>query len=131
MIGAGIPKQAFAIFWRILEVNWTLTPALQGRVFEVHPEVSFWALADRRPMEHAKNTADGYTERRSLLADKLGVPIPTRAKARRLARPAAPDDVLDAIAAAWTARRVAEGRAGRLPDDPPVDARGLRMEIVY
>ena len=39
------------------------------------------------------------------------------------------DDLLDAVAAAWSAQRVAEGSAQRLPDTPPTDARGLRMEI--
>ena len=131
LTGAGISKQAQAIYPKVLEVNWALTPALQGRVVEVHPEVSFWALAGGRPMAHAKGTPEGYEERRTLLAESLGAPIPSREEARSLARPAAPDDVLDAIVAAWTAQRQAEARAGRLPPDPSVDARGLRMEIVY
>ncbi len=46
-------------------------------------------------------------------------------------RVAAPDDLLDACAAAWTAGRVAKGAAERLPETPPTDARGLRMEIVF
>ena len=49
LTGAGISKQAQAIYPKVLEVNWTLTPALQGRVVEVHPEVSLWALAGGRP----------------------------------------------------------------------------------
>lgn len=131
LTGAGISKQAHAIYPKVLEVNWAVTPALQDRVFEVHPEVGFWALAGERPMGHAKATAEGYGERRALLAEALGIAIPTREEARGLARPAAPDDVLDAIVAAWTAKRAAEGKAGRLPAEPSVDARGLRMEIVY
>ncbi len=54
-----------------------------------------------------------------------------REAARDLARPAAPDDLLDAVAAAWTARRVVEGIAERLPAEPAMDRRGLRMEIVF
>jgi predicted RNase H-like nuclease len=129
--GKGISKQNWAICWRIREVNALMTPALQRWVVEVHPEVCFWALAGGRPMVHAKRTATGFAERRQLLAEKLGIAIPTREDAGSLARPAAADDVLDAIAAAWTARRLAEGQARRLPDDPPLDARGLRMEMVY
>ena len=37
----------------------------------------------------------------------------------------------DAVAAAWTARRVVEGVAERLPAEPAVDRRGLRMEMVF
>lgn len=37
----------------------------------------------------------------------------------------------DAVAAAWTARWVVEGIAERLPAEPAMDRRGLRMEIVF
>lgn len=131
LTGAGISKQGFAIYPKVAEVNRAMTPALQSRVVEVHPEVGFWALAGERPMAHAKGTPEGYEERRALLVDELGVTIWTRDEARRVARPASPDDVLDAVVAAWTARRRADGRAGRLPPDPSVDAQGFRMEIVY
>jgi predicted RNase H-like nuclease len=39
------------------------------------------------------------------------------------------DDVLDALAAMWTAERVLAGTAVRLPENPPVDDVGLRMEM--
>ncbi|MDP9367969.1 MAG: DUF429 domain-containing protein [Chloroflexota bacterium] len=127
----GISRQGFAIYAKVAEVNRVVTPEQQHRVFEVHPEVSFWALAGGRPMDHHKSTPEGYEERRELLASAFPMPIPTREEARGLVRPAAPDDVLDAIVAVRTAQRHAEGQAGRLPTDPPTDARGLRMEIVY
>src|SRR5262249_18232362 len=44
---------------------------------------------------------------------------------------AKPDDVLDACVAAWTAERKTIGRARRVPQAPPVDTRGLRMEIWF
>ncbi len=128
----GISKQVFAISGKVAEVNRALTPELQRHVFEVHPEVSFWALAGKRPMAYHKSKAEGFDERRALLAASLdGAAIPTRPEARGFARPAKADDVLDAIVAAWTAHRRATGAAGRLPEEPSTDARGLRMEIVY
>lgn len=130
MTGGGISQQAFAIFPKILEVNWTLTPAQQGRVFEVHPEVSFWALAGR-PMVYPKRTAEGFAERRAWLTGALGLEIPERRAAGAMAKPAGADDVLDAIAAAWTARRDALGQSGRLPAEPQIDDRGLRAEMRY
>jgi predicted RNase H-like nuclease len=40
------------------------------------------------------------------------------------------DDVIDAAAMMWTAWRVAQGRAVRLPSKPaPPDARGLDMAM--
>lgn len=128
----GISRQAFAIFPKIAAVNPLLAPQMQDRVVEIHPEVSFWALAGHRPMTHPKKTQEGFEERRSHLSDAFpSVDIPTRQRAGRIASPAKADDVLDAIVAAWTARRVARGEADRLPAVPPTDARGLRMEIVY
>jgi predicted RNase H-like nuclease len=129
--GTGISKQNWAIGWRIRQVNRLMTPERQRRVVEIHPEVCFWALAGGRPMVHPKRTPAGYAERQALLAEALGMSLPARGQAGRWAPPATADDVLDAIAAAWAARRLAEGSAGRLPDDPPLDGRGRRMEMVY
>jgi predicted RNase H-like nuclease len=129
-IGKGIPIMAFCIFPKIAEANATVTPEMQDRVFEVHPEVSFWALGNG-PMRHPKRRQAGYDERKALLEQVTGLSIPTRKEAFALARPAKPDDILDATVAAWTARRVMDGKAGRLPEEPEMDSTGLRMEIVY
>lgn len=132
LTGKGVTIQAFALYAKIAEVNRALTPDDQRRVVEVHPELSFWALAGGRPMLHSKRQDTGYNERAELLAANLhNVYIPTRSEARQLARPAKPDDVLDSIVAAWTAHRLATGHARRLPPNPPTDANGLRMEMVY
>jgi predicted RNase H-like nuclease len=83
-------------------------------------------------MKHPKSKLPGFEERRALLVDTFGeAQIPTREEARKFARPAKPDDVLDALAATWTAWRVAEGRSKQLPQSPTTDARGLRMGITY
>ncbi len=44
---------------------------------------------------------------------------------------AKPDDTLDACIAAWTAERIARQEAERLPSEPPLDGRGLHMEIWF
>jgi hypothetical protein len=54
--------------------------------------------------------------RRRLLADTAGIVLPD--DLGPAGRAAAVDDVLDAAAAAWTARRVAHGQARPLPDPP-------------
>jgi predicted RNase H-like nuclease len=131
LTGQGLSRQAFAILAKIAEVNQAMTPALQRRVIEVHPEVSFWALAGH-PMAHHKGTPEGFEERRSVLEAAFpDTPIPTRRQAASLARPATPDDVVDAIVAVWTARRFAARHAGRLTVPPPTTDRAPRMEIVF
>jgi predicted RNase H-like nuclease len=129
LIGKGIPKQVFHILTKIAEVNALLTPELQEHVFEVHPEASFMALAGH-PMFHPKRRSAGYDERRVHLERDLRIALPIRREAHAYARPAGPDDFLDATVAAWTALRVALGKAQRVPAEPAYDRRGLRMEIV-
>jgi len=131
LTGKGMSIMAYSIYAKVAEVNRVMTPSLQERVVEVHPELGFWALAGYQPVMSKKRKPDGYRDRRDLLTAALGVEIPDRAAAFKLQRPAKPDDILDAIVAAWCARRWAEGIAERLPPVPPRDIRGLRMEIVY
>jgi predicted RNase H-like nuclease len=113
--GGGISRQAFGLRTKIGQVDrWLRTPPPDLRVVEVHPELSFGAMAGA-PLPERKSTWAGVLRRRELLAghgivlpDDLGEP----------GRTAGPDDVLDAAAVAWTALRVAGGRARCLPDPP-------------
>ncbi|MCL5743721.1 MAG: DUF429 domain-containing protein [Acidobacteria bacterium] len=130
--GKGISKQTFAISHKIADVDRLMTPELQVRVVEIHPEVCFWAMAGRRPMAHHKATPEGFEERRALLLRAYeGVQIPNLYEAASLVPPAKSDDVFDAMAAAWTASHFAQRLASRFPANPPTDTRGLRMEIVF
>lgn len=111
---------------RIADVDSAITPPLQSRAVEVHPEVSFARLAGATLPP--KRTAAGRGARLDVLASWLPDPDAALAAAPR---PARPDDALDALAAAWSARRWLAGEAEVLPSaEPPRDARGLRMEIV-
>ncbi|MCW5766558.1 MAG: DUF429 domain-containing protein [Phycisphaeraceae bacterium] len=129
--GRGISIQAFNLFPKLREVDGCMTPALQDRVREVHPELCFYELAGGEPVAAPKRTAAGFNERCRLLA-AAGVPDPAAAAHR--ARAALPgvklDDAIDALAALWTAHRIARADAVSLPADPPADSRGLRMEIL-
>ena len=131
LTGKYISAQSFAICRKVAEVNWAMAWVQQDRVFEIHPEVSFWALAGGQPMQYRKKLPAGFDERHDHLERALEIPIWSRAEAQGLPGSATADDVLDAVVAAWTARRKAEGTAERFPNCPPVDRRGLRMEIVY
>lgn len=131
LIGKGLSVFAFGTIPKVAEVNRLMSPDLQDRVFEVHPELCFWAMAGERPMTFPKKTPEGYDERRALLSQEFGRDLWTKSRASTVARPAKPDDLLDATAAVWTARRIAGGIAGRLPKVPEKDANGLRMEMVF
>jgi len=131
LTGKAVSIQAFGIFPKVAEVNQVITPELQKRVVEVHPEVCFWAIAGMRPMQHPKRKREGFEERCAHLMSALNLAMPSRNEAGRWANGATANDVMDAIAAAWTARRFADGTAGRLPAISQTDGNGIRMEMVY
>ena len=109
----GISAQSYALAPKILEVEGIALG--DDRIVEVHPEVSFRAIA-LGPLDHSKKTWNGQIARR-LLLESEGIRIPLD-----LAEVGAvpPDDVLDAAAAAWSGRRKANGLAKSLPDPPEV-----------
>jgi predicted RNase H-like nuclease len=130
--GRRVGCQAWGLWPRIREIDAALRaePGLRGIVREVHPELSFWAWNGARPMEHSKKTRAGRAERAELVETHFG-PVFAEIRASLAGRDASDDDILDALAALWTAERIASGDAETLPPDPPRDAAGLRMEIVY
>ena len=130
----GLSSQAYGILPKIREVDRLMTPELQKVIHEAHPELAFMALAGH-PMRFNKKTSRGQRERLHAL-DRA--PRHFFQGIRRTfvegwkaftRRQVAPDDVLDACALAYTALRIADGTAQRLPPHPVVDQRGIRMEI--
>jgi predicted RNase H-like nuclease len=122
--GPGISRQSFALAPRILEVD--VEACADRRIVEVHPEVSFRAMAGGW-IEYPKKSWNGYSIRRRLLEEN-GILLPDDLSDGGLV-PA--DDVLDAAAAAWTAGRIARGDALTLPDPPEQDRRGRAVAIWY
>ena len=114
--GRGISAQAFNLIPKIRELRDTLAPDdfapdAHPRVVEVHPESSFVRLASE-PMPSSKRTPAGGQERLAVLAEAY----PNIIEAAVSAPPSGPprpqlDDLLDAAAAAWTARRIAGDQA--------------------
>jgi predicted RNase H-like nuclease len=120
--GVGLSKQAWNLVDKIRELDALMTPDLQPRVSEAHPESSFAELAGS-PLRTRKNTSEGREERTHLLAPWFPDVVEHLRRNRALTT-----DVLDAFAAAWTARRIATGTARWFGDDE-LDARGLRMTV--
>ena len=128
-----ISKQTFNLFAKMREVDAQMTPALQARVVECHPELAFWAMNGGVALGLPKKVKSrpnlpGLALRRQLLAAAGWPPDFLEAMPFRSAD-AGPDDLLDACACAWTALRVLRGEALCFPASPPRDARGLRQVI--
>jgi predicted RNase H-like nuclease len=108
-VGRGLSKQAWFLVPKIREVRAVATSAAVP-IREAMPELSFRAmLGDVVP--HPKTTWSGQALRRRLLVEH-GLELPDDpGPAGRVA----PDDLLDAAALAWSARRIATGTAERVP----------------
>ena len=125
--------------YRLLEkcrdVRGALDPAAfrssaRPRIAEVHAEVCFWELSGKKPTHYKKRSKRGQADRLGLLRSHFSgidatvgefVEVPPDGALRRY-------DMLDAAAAAWTARRIASGDAERLGNDER-DKGGFPMSI--
>ena len=122
--GAGFSIQAWGLRAKVLEAD-DYRDGGPHELVEVHPELAFATLAGA-PMAYAKKTWNGQNERRHALA-ATGVQLPNSLSG---AGSVPVDDVLDAAVVAWTARRLAQGQAVRVPDPPDqFDHRGRPIVI--
>ena len=82
-------------------------------------------------MTAGKKSPEGRAQRLALAEGWLGAGLLAGARGHHPKARLADDDILDAMATLWTAKRIADGTARSLPEDPPLDATGLPMRIVY
>jgi len=121
LTGQGFSIQAWGLRAKLLEAD-RYREVCGHPLYEVHPELAFGAMAGA-PLAHSKHTAAGLGLRRELL-ERAGLVVP-----RIPLAPAA--DTLDAAAVAWSAWRIATGRAVVIPARPQQDDRGLQIAIRY
>lgn len=123
LTGRGMSAQAWGLRTRVLEAD-RFRASSRVPLYEVHPELSFSALGGA-PVPVSKHSAEGLAVRRRLLA-AAGITLPARAAAG-----AGEDDVLDAAAVAWSARRILLGTAVTLTDPAQVADDGSQIAIRY
>jgi predicted RNase H-like nuclease len=133
-LGSSLSVQAWNICQKIAEVDRALaaSPMWAQKVFEVHPEVCFAALAGGQPMAHRKATPEGKQARLALLSQWLPEAAELRDQAMLSFKRSVlqEDDVLDALVVLLTAR--ADAAALRyLPEKSVADEHGLPMRMVY
>ncbi len=129
-----VSRQGFNIFPKIREIDALLRsrPELIDKVFEVHPELAFWALNGRQALDQPKKVKSvpyepGMRLRRALLGAS-GL-LPEALIASPPPRGAAADDLLDALAGLTVALDLATGGGQSFPDPPGRDAHGLPVAI--
>lgn len=124
LTGSGISVQAFMLKPKLLEVEAWVSESSRT-VIEVHPELSFTAMAGA-PLLSRKCTWAGAVERHRLLAAE-GLAID--GELGDAGRSAGVDDVLDAGAAVWTSWRYHRGAARSLPATPERFSDGIACAI--
>ena len=130
----GLSGPAFAIAPKIAEVDRVMLArdaSAPPRIKEVHPELCFWALNNKKPIQYGKKTKEGRDKRRRVLEriESQTQQILDEAYHRFLGGGVAKDDILDALAAAVTAY-CGHDRLQTIPEAPPKDAKCLPMEMV-
>lgn len=134
LTGKGLSQQAAGIASGIVAVeDLLLDDGNPDVLVEGHPEVCFRAF-NGEPLHNSKKTASGVDERLSAISgveeynnnDWRGLAKTLKTEDRNVEI----DDLLDGLALALTA--FAEGEEDkRLPPEPPTDAKGLPMQMVY
>jgi predicted RNase H-like nuclease len=104
LTGQGLSVQAYGLRRKIAEAEACRRAAAGVRLYEVHPELAFAALAGGPPLADSKHTQAGLAIRRQLLA-AAGITLPPKVAGLP------ENDLLDAAAVAWSARRIAAGQA--------------------
>lgn len=128
--GRALSRQA----WNIVPLIRTMDRFLRDRpgrvehVHEVHPEVSFMIWNGGAPMTHNKKRSAGHQERVALIERDLPGAL-AAAKHALAGQRYATDDLVDAMAALWSAARIARGIAVSMPETPQSDGYCLPMTI--
>ena len=130
-----VGSNEWALYPKVINLDVAITPSHQGWCFEIHPEICFCAWNSGTAIPFAKDSDRGRQARESLIDTAWpGVRQAVLAQLKQQGhnrQHVALDDINDAFAALWTARRIVAGEAQRIPDVPTIDSRGLRMEMWY
>lgn len=134
LTGRKLSVQSWNISSKIREVDRLLCsqPSARQRLKEIHPEICFWALGGRRPLEHSKRSPEGFAQRLQLLQSVCPHTneVLQHALSRFRRREVARDDILDALVSAVTAACSPSG-LNAIPTTPEFDACGLPMQMLF
>ena len=133
-LGVSLSQQTLAIIPKMAELDRFLqeNPEYKDRICESHPEVCFARLNGNEAIEIKKSRTKGISKRIKVLEKYLKAGALDDIKALTKKCNCKPDDVLDAVCLAVTARFKAEGKCECIQggEGTFVDDNGLRMQMV-
>lgn len=133
-LGRSLSQQTWEISHKIEEIDRLFLggDAVNRNIWEVHPEVCFWALAEGQAMRYRKRSAEGIVERVEVLSQfEPGTQwLLDRILKEQRRETVGVDDILDALVAFITASAPLN-QLKHLSGDPTNDEKGIPMQMVY
>ena len=129
VLGKKLTRQSYAFAKMVRQIDEFLLEEKywQNRLVESHPEVAFQMLNSGNGLRYSKHTEAGIQERIAIL-QRYGVdPTPLFAEFT----PKQYEDVLDALCLAVSAKLGCENGFQTIPENPALDSRGLKMQMVF
>jgi predicted RNase H-like nuclease len=126
LFGKSMTLQSWYLFPKIKDVQ-TMIHHKKMNIYEIHPELSFRAMNNEKIILQSKKTYEGFSIRNSLLAKYFKVFNFQEIRMQYEKKDVMDDDILDAFAVLWSAKRIQSNEASFLPQTPEKP----NMQIAY
>lgn len=126
LFGKSMSLQSWYLFPKIKDVQ-TMIHHENMNIYEIHPELSFRAMNNEKVILESKKTYEGLAIRNSLLAIHFKHFIFEEIRNQYAKKDVMDNDILDALAVLWSAKRIQSNKASFLPQVPEK----ANMQIVY
>jgi len=124
--GKSMSLQSWYLFPKIKDVQ-TMIHHEDMQIYEIHPELSFRAMNNEQVILESKKSPEGFAIRNSLLSMHFENFIFEEIRRQYARKDVMDNDILDALAVLWSAKRIQSNQASFLPQSPEKP----NMQIVY
>ena len=126
LFGKSMSLQSWYLFPKIKDVQ-TMIHHKDMQIYEIHPELSFRAMNNEQVILESKKTHEGFALRNALLSMHFKNFIFEDIRNQHARKDVMDNDILDALAVLWSAKRIQSNQASYLPQAPEKP----NMQIVY
>ena len=126
LFGKSMSLQSWYLFPKIKDVQ-TMIHHEDMQIYEIHPELSFRAMNNEQVILESKKTQEGFALRNALLSMHFKNFIFEDMRNQHARKDVMDNDILDALAVLWSAKRIQSNQASYLPQAPEKP----NMQIVY
>ena len=126
LFGKSMSLQSWYLFPKIKDVQ-TMIHHEDMQIYEIHPELSFRAMNNEQVILESKKSHEGFAIRNSLLSMHFENFIFEEIRRQYARKDVMDNDILDALAVLWSAKRIQSNQASFLPQTPEKP----NMQIVY